>query len=179
MRKFIFVVGGVRSGKSSYSVELARSSGGSVVFVATCTFQDEEMAERIKRHQRSRPASWEVITEGMDPGSVIEKAMSLSKVVLVDCLGMWVFNLMERYPEDGSIEAAFEHLSDILRKVKGVVIIVSNEAGCGVVPAYESGRRFRDLIGRLNQIMAREADEVVLMQVGIPAQLKTAKGRIG
>ncbi|MBF0571048.1 MAG: bifunctional adenosylcobinamide kinase/adenosylcobinamide-phosphate guanylyltransferase [Candidatus Omnitrophica bacterium] len=172
MKKMVFIVGGARSGKSSHAVNLAKSGGQKVIFLATCTFYDDEMKERIKRHQGSRPASWEVITEGQKIGDVLEKFSSPTTTILVDCLGMWVANLMEFHPQDESLEAEFEKFTRAITEAQGLVIVVSNEVGCGVVPPTAMGRRFRDLLGRLNQIMAQVADEVILMQLGIPTKLK-------
>ncbi|MBF0619300.1 MAG: bifunctional adenosylcobinamide kinase/adenosylcobinamide-phosphate guanylyltransferase [Candidatus Omnitrophica bacterium] len=176
MRKIVFVVGGARSGKSTYAVDLARESGQKVVFLATCTFCDEEMDARIKRHQESRPASWDVVNEGTNIAAVLAKSQHPDTTVLIDCLGMWVFNLMEEYAQDTPVEAEFQKFIQTFKDVQGQVIIVSNEVGSGLVPEHASGRRFRDLLGRLNQMVAKAADTVVLMQVGIPTILKQAKG---
>jgi len=175
MNKVVFVVGGVRSGKSKYAVASAIESGHEVVFVATCTFHDEEMDERVRRHQQARPAAWRVVEEGVYLEDALVKSHGPAVTILVDCLGMWVANLMEIYADDASVEAAFVRLVHFLGEFKGLVIIVSNEVGCGVVPGSPSGRRFRDLLGHLNQLTAAVADEVVYMQVGIPLKLKTAK----
>lgn len=177
MNNTIFIIGGARSGKSTYAVDLAIKSQQKVIFLATCTYEDDEMQERIKKHQGSRPDSWEIITEGKNITEVIERIQNSTTTVLIDCLGMWVFNLMEIYPKDEAIEEEFEKFVEMLQRANGFIIIVSNEVGCGIVPAYQSGRRFRDLIGRLNQMVARAVQEVVLMQVGLPTKLKT-KGEI-
>ncbi|MBF0594953.1 MAG: bifunctional adenosylcobinamide kinase/adenosylcobinamide-phosphate guanylyltransferase [Candidatus Omnitrophica bacterium] len=171
--KIVFIIGGARSGKSRYSVELAKASAQKVVFLATCIFRDAEMDERVRRHQQSRPSSWEVINEGKDIAAALAGAQHADTTVLIDCLGMWVFNMMEEHANDEPIEAAFENFVQALGSVQGLVIIVSNETGCGLVPEHASGRRFRDLIGRLNQMTARAADEVVMMQVGIPIKIKS------
>ncbi|MBF0387060.1 MAG: bifunctional adenosylcobinamide kinase/adenosylcobinamide-phosphate guanylyltransferase [Candidatus Omnitrophica bacterium] len=172
MKKSVFVFGGARSGKSTYAVERAREAGQKVVFLATCTFSDAEMDERIRRHQSSRPAGWQLVNEGVNIAAELLKIQGADTTVLIDCLGMWVFNLMELHADDAPLEALFADFVGRLAEVKGLVIIVSNEAGCGLVPVHASGRRFRDLVGRLNQLVARAADEVVLMQVGIPTKLK-------
>jgi adenosylcobinamide kinase/adenosylcobinamide-phosphate guanylyltransferase len=172
MNNVIFVVGGARSGKSSYAVDLAKTSGQKTVFLATCTFRDEEMTERIRRHQKDRP-SWEVITEGQNISGVTEKLQGAGITVLIDCLGMWVFNLMEVHPQNEPIEEEFKKFTNVLSKSQGLIIVVSNEVGMSIVPDNPSGRRFRDLLGRLNQMTARVASEVVFMQVGLPMKLKT------
>jgi len=171
MNKTVLIVGGARSGKSSHAVEMASLSKQEVVFLATCTFHDEEMDERVRRHQSSRPAQWKTINEGI----LITERIAENKnqqILLIDCLGMWVFNLMEKYPEDGVIEDEFAKLVKILGQAQGTIIVVSNEVGCGIVPEYASARRYRDLLGRLNQMTARVVAEVIMMQIGIPTRLK-------
>ncbi len=172
MGKSIFIVGGARSGKSTYAVELAKKSGKKVVFLATCTYFDKEMKQRIKNHECSRPSSWKVITEGTDICRVIYQESSRAQIILLDCLGLWISNLMAESMKDAEILSEVERLATTLKEVKGPLIIVSNEVGCGLVPPYPSGRKFRDLLGSANQIMAKSADQVYLMQVGLPLQLK-------
>ncbi len=173
MKNVVFIVGGARSGKSSYAVDLARKSKQTVVFIATCTYKDEEMDERIKKHRRHRPSSWKVITEGKGIAGLLKKMYSPSRTLVVDCLGLWVFNLLEDKLTDAQIEGEFKKLAAALGKAKGTVILVSNEVGCGLVPSYLIGRRFRDLLGRGNQIIAQSADEVFMMQIGFPTLLKS------
>ncbi len=172
MKNVVFIVGGARSGKSSYAVQLARKLKQRVSFIATCTYKDEEMDERIAKHRRSRPASWKVITEGKNIAAVLQKMHSPSQTLVLDCLGLWVFNLLEDKLTDSQIEREFKKLGEVLGKAKGTVIVVSNEVGSGLVPPYLAGRRFRDLLGRGNQIIAKKADEVFLMQIGFPTRLK-------
>jgi len=175
MKNIVLIVGGARSGKSTYAVQLAKKSKQKVIFIATCTFKDEEMEGRIKQHRLSRPSSWKVIVEGKNIAAVLQKMNSSKHALVVDCLGLWVSNLLEDKLTDRQIEQEFKKLASVLDKAKGTVILVSNEVGCGLVPAYFLGRRFRDLLGRANQIIAKKADEVFLMQIGFPTQLKVRK----
>lgn len=173
MKNVIFIVGGARSGKSSYAVELARKLKQKVTFIATCTYKDKEMDERIINHRRNRPSSWKVITEGRNIAALLQKMSNPQQTLLVDCLGLWVFNLLEANLTDKQIENEFKKLASVLANARGTVILVSNEVGCGLVPSYLIGRRFRDLLGRGNQIIAGAADEVFMMQVGFPIPLKS------
>jgi adenosylcobinamide kinase/adenosylcobinamide-phosphate guanylyltransferase len=116
-----------------------------------------------------------VINEGRNIGETIRKMSSPLQVVVIDCLGLWLFNLLEEKLSDAQIEKEFEKLALAFNSAQGLVILVSNEVGCGLVPDYFIGRRFRDLLGRANQIIAKAADEVFLMQIGFPMQLKSRK----
>ena len=172
MKKFIFILGGARSGKSSYAVELAKRLNKKTVFIATCISFDEEMKERIKMHKTLRPKEWDLIEEGKDISSVLAGFKNKYKVILIDCLGMWLSNLLLDGLKDKEIEKEVFKLINSISKLKGVTIIVSNEVGTGIVPDNPLARKFRDLLGIVNQVMAKNADEVIFMQSGIPVIIK-------
>ena len=174
MARIVLVTGGSRSGKSAYAQALAESLPGPKAFVATCPVVDEEMRQRIEIHRRHRrDKGWETIEEPIDLAGVL--ANSSYDVLLVDCLTLWVSNLMHQADEDITEDQIRERCGEVLaacRKRAGTVIFVTNEVGMGIVPANALARRFRDLAGRCNQTLAAEAAEVVLLTCGIPMKLK-------
>jgi adenosylcobinamide kinase/adenosylcobinamide-phosphate guanylyltransferase len=166
------VLGGVRSGKSRYAQQLAEMSSR-VVFVATAKISDDEMRRKIERHREERPKEWLTIEEPLELARVLAQHESSCDVIVVDCLTIFAANLLE---EEGEDTKAIEHrvtaLCDALQTIGCAVVLVSNEVGSGVVPAYPLGRRYRDLLGEINQSVARVADDVVLMVAGLPLALK-------
>jgi adenosylcobinamide kinase/adenosylcobinamide-phosphate guanylyltransferase len=172
MEKFILILGGARSGKSRYAVELAKKLKKKVVFIATATSSDREMEERIKLHKVSRPRHWKLIEEKKDISSILPKLRSKHEVVLIDCLGLLVSNLLVEGLEDKEIEKRIKQLISAILKARLITILVSNEVGCGIVPDNPLARRFQDLIGFANQMMAEKANEVIFMQSGIPIKIK-------
>ena len=178
MARTILVTGGSRSGKSQYALALGEALGEPRVFIATCPVVDEEMRKRVARHQRARRrAGWRTIEEPMDPAGTLRRE-SDAGVVLVDCLTLWVNNLMYDAEQTGqTIEeqdvARLSHdVVDACRNHPGTAILVTNEVGMGIVPANVASRRFRDLAGRANQVVAAGADVVTLMVCGIPHPVK-------
>jgi adenosylcobinamide kinase/adenosylcobinamide-phosphate guanylyltransferase len=169
----ILVLGGVRSGKSSYAQQIAEKSSR-VTFVATAERRDdEEMHRKIERHRADRPAHWTTVEEPIALGRVVRSSGDNSDAILIDCLTLFGANLMETYESnEAALEACVEDLCVALKKKSCKVILVSNEVGSGVVPAYALGRRFRDLVGEINQRVAAVADTVVLMVAGLPLPLK-------
>lgn len=175
MKKFIFILGGARSGKSRYAVKRAKSLSKKVAFLATATVTDKEMAKRIKLHKISRPRYWKIIEENRDINSVLIKLKpEYFDVILIDCLGLLISNLLFKGLNDSEIKKILTALCDTLSRFKSkfTVILVSNEVGEGVVPVNTLARRFRDIVGLTNQIMAEKADEVIFMQAGIPVTIK-------
>ena len=172
MKKFVFILGGARSRKSSYAVERAKKLEKKVVFIATATSPDREMKERIKFHKISRPRQWKLIEEGKDVSSILSKLNGRYEVVLIDCLGLLISNLLQSNLDDQEIERRIKELIAAILKIDLTTILVSNEVGSGIVPANPLARRFRDILGLANQMMAKKADEVIFMQSGIPVMLK-------
>ena len=172
MKKLILILGGARSGKSSYAVELAKKFKKKVVFIATATSFDEEMAKRIKLHKSSRPRQWKLIEEGKNIGQILPAIKDKYEIVLIDCLGLLVSNLLADNLKDKEIERRINKLIDTILKVNFTTIIVSNEVGSGIVPVNALARRFRDLLGLSNQMIAEKADKVIFMQAGIPVIIK-------
>jgi adenosylcobinamide kinase / adenosylcobinamide-phosphate guanylyltransferase len=158
------LIGGARSGKSALALRFA-ADAEEVVFVATAEARDEEMAERIERHRRERPAAWQVIEEPVTLREAIEAAPP-SACVIVDCLSMWVSNLLEAGWADEAVEAEAEKAARAAAERPGASVAVSNEVGLGVVPATSLGRRYRDVLGRVNATFAASADEALLVVAG-------------
>ena len=173
-KQLILILGGVRSGKSSYAQQLAGGLGNRILFLATAEAGDEEMKLRIARHKASRPGSWRTVEEPLDIGGALRKEAAHADAVIIDCLTVWLSNMLMHH----------EKLSEeeILAKIDSVVgdyeqdyatyIIVSGEVGMGIVPEHPLGRTFRDYLGLVNQRLAGKADRVVLMVAGIPVDLK-------
>jgi adenosylcobinamide kinase/adenosylcobinamide-phosphate guanylyltransferase len=166
------VLGGVRSGKSRYAQQLAERATH-VTFVATAERRDdEEMRLKIERHRADRPGNWTTVEEPLHLAAAIAVA-DRSGALLVDCLTLFAANLLEGYGEsEFALQAEIDSLCEALCAASTTVILVSNEVGSGVVPAYVSGRRFRDLVGEINQRVAAVSDTVVLMVAGLPLALK-------
>jgi adenosylcobinamide kinase/adenosylcobinamide-phosphate guanylyltransferase len=171
------VLGAARSGKSTFALHLAARSGGRVAVVATGQACDEEMRARIERHRRERPSDWLTIEAPTGVGAAVRRAAEQAEVVLVDCLGFLVANLMGHGDApsaevDGRVG---KEIQDIVAAAGDTYcILVSNEAGAGVVPPYPSGRLFRDLLGRANQALAQAADRVYWMVAGLPVEVKAS-----
>lgn len=165
----LFVLGGARSGKSRYAQARVESLPGRLAFIATAEPGDAEMAAKIARHQADRGPRWTAYEAPLDlPGS-ISNAQEETDAVLVDCVTMWLSNLMHA---DRDIEAATAALEEAMAGCRVPLALVSNEVGGGIVPANALARRFRDHAGQLNQRIAAAADEVVLVTAGLPIKLK-------
>ncbi len=165
------ILGGVRSGKSRLAEKLARESGLEVVYIATAQAQDTEMAARIAHHQKRRSAEWQTVEEPLALAAAIAAHASAGRCVLVDCLTLWLTNLLlhpvpELFPRERAA------LLDALCGLPGRVILVSNETGMGIVPAGELSRRFNDEAGWLHQDLAERCDSVLLAVAGLPLILK-------
>lgn len=178
MARIILVTGGSRSGKSDYARLLAESLPGPRVFVATCPVVDEETAERIRRHREERAGSdWDTVEEPVHLSSAV-RACTGHTVILVDCLTLWVNNLLYHARESGNtltedhIVREASELMDACSTRNRTVIVVTNEVGCGIVPEDPITRLYRDLVGRCNRLVAQRADEVTLVSCGIPLHLK-------
>jgi adenosylcobinamide kinase/adenosylcobinamide-phosphate guanylyltransferase len=178
MAHIILVTGGSRSGKSAHALDLAQRLDGPRVFVATCPPLDDEMRARIRTHQNARQqAGWRTIEETADLPAALARAAD-GRVVLVDCLTLWVNNLLYNAEQAGStlqegdIQKHCEAVLEVCADLSSTVLFVTNEVGWGIIPENASARRFRDLSGRCNTVMAAGADEVILVVCGLPIHLK-------
>lgn len=158
------LVGGARSGKSSLAVRRA-ASADTVVFIATGEAGDEEMAARIEAHRAERPTGWTTTEEPVELRAALESSPA-NAFVIVDCLSLWVSNLMGRDWDDASIEAEAARVAAAALERSAETVVVTNEVGLGIVPATPLGRRFRDVLGRVNATFAEVADEAFLVVAG-------------
>ena len=165
-----FILGGARSGKSRYALEFGAGLSEDRVFVATAQGFDEGMRERISRHRADRDESWRTVEEHVEISDVIRNELREGRVVVLDCLTLWLNNLM-LFERD--VEADVDRLVSLLEEgVEGELILVSNEIGLGLVPDTELGRKFRDVHGRMNQQVAAVCDRVMFMVAGLPLLVK-------
>lgn len=173
MGKLTFIIGGARSGKSTYALGLAEKNKN-VAFVATCACSDSdpEMVKRIELHKKGRPSHWKVFEESRNVASLLKEIGPQFDVILVDCLTLFISQMLVEAIEEGVIENQAQEIVNAAQRIKAGVIVVSNEVGLGVVPEYPLGRQFRDLSGRINQWVARAADEVFFMVSGLPLKVK-------
>ncbi len=163
------VLGGARSGKSGHAERLAGESGLAPVYVATAQALDDEMARRIAAHRARRGPDWRTVEEPLDLVATLRHECAPERIVLVDCLTLWLTNLMVA---GRMVEAECAGLLDALPSLTGPVVLVSNEVGQGITPDNAMARRFIDHAGRLHQGIAEQADAVVLMTAGLPHRLK-------
>ncbi len=166
----ILVGGGSRSGKSSAALRMLKAAGQRVGFIATAQAWDDEMRERIAAHQAERGAGITTWEEPFDVAARIAEEDGAYDAILVDCLTLWLSNVMLAEDRDVGVECAA--LVDAAARSKTQVILVTNEVGCGIVPENALARRFRDAAGRLNQLAAERADEVHWMMFGIGMRIK-------
>jgi adenosylcobinamide kinase/adenosylcobinamide-phosphate guanylyltransferase len=159
------LLGGARSGKSALAVRRAAASGGPVVFIATAEALDDEMASRIARHRAERDAGWATVEAPLDPDIPLAEA-SPRDCVVVDCLSLWVANLVQRGLAEEEVIQRAADVATLAAGRPGPTIAVSNEVGMGVVPEFELGRRYRDVLGRVNAVWAEHADEALLVLAG-------------
>lgn len=180
-KKCILIIGGARSGKSRFALELAAGSDKPVLFVATATAGDDEMKQRIERHQKERPADWSTLEVTTDVSNHIRKEIGRSRTVVLDCVTLLLNNIFNdcSYQTGPQNEAVIEEkvarevnsLIECIRDTDASFIIVTNEIGLGLVPADRVSRLYRDLLGKVNQTLARCADEVYLMVAGLPVRV--------
>lgn len=165
------ILGGARSGKSAFAEQRARASGKSCLYIATAQAGDIEMAERIRLHREQRSGFEQTIEEPIELAGIIEANMDVSRCLLIDCLTLWVTNLL--LAEDpGAFAREREKLLDVLQRPRGDIIFVGNEVGQGVVPMDPLSRRFVDESGRLHQALAQSAGAVFFVVAGLPQLLK-------
>ncbi|MGH2736501.1 MAG: bifunctional adenosylcobinamide kinase/adenosylcobinamide-phosphate guanylyltransferase [Actinomycetota bacterium] len=161
----VVLLGGARSGKSSLTMRLASACGTPVTFVATAEARDTEMVDRIARHRAERPADWDVIEEPLDLLAGLDKPPD-GDCVIVDCLTLWVSNLIEQGLADDEVRERAVEAADAARSRSGRTIVVGNEVGSGVVPMNELARRYRDLLGSVNAAWAARAHHSALLVAG-------------
>ena len=178
--KSTLITGGARSGKSQFAQELALKSGGGVLFVATAEAGDEEMKKRIEAHRKARPSTWQTLEVTTHVGRRIALNIRQVQTVIIDCITLLINNIFQRHDE--SVESALIE-EEVMAEINELVycieqsdarfIIVSNEVGLGLVPADKVSRLYRDLLGKVNQVLAQHADQVYLMVAGVPVAIKT------
>jgi adenosylcobinamide kinase/adenosylcobinamide-phosphate guanylyltransferase len=166
------LLGGARSGKSALAVELGRRWHGSVSFVATAEVRDEEMRRRVDRHANERPKSWNLVEEPLELEAL--PLWRSDELVIVDCLTLWVANLLEAGRDEDAIVEEARHLTSTLRARPAPIVVVSNEVGLGVVPPTALGRRFQDLLGRVNSVFVERADTALFVVSGRVLPLEAA-----
>jgi len=171
-KKLIFVTGGCRSGKSQFALDYANRHFRKKLYLATCEALDEEMAKRIKDHQKRRGADWQTAEEPTEIAAAIHQHENDVEVILLDCITLWLSNLLMRQKSDHEVMNEVSRLIDTVKKGPLSFIFVSNEVGMGIVPIESLGRRFRDLSGMANQKMAEAVQTVIFMVSGIPVFLK-------
>jgi len=170
-KELVLVLGGARSGKSSWALRYAEEHYDSYLFIATAKVLDDEMADRIRLHKISRGPKWKLIEETIKIVEALETKCAGVEAVLIDCLTIWLSNVLYKVSEEQILSYQDRLLNTLSRKGQNI-IIVANEVGTGIVPEYPLGREFRDLAGVLNQKIAKLADKVVFMIAGLPMCLK-------
>ena len=169
MRRSVLILGGARSGKSRYAESLAADHPGERVYIATAEAGDEEMRQRIIDHRDRRGDRWRTVEEPVRLAEILAREAAAGRFVVVDCLTLWITNLMQH---DNDVAGSVEALARLLGDLHGSVAIVSNEVGLGIVPDNALARRFRDLSGLANQRIAEVVSEVVFMAAGRALKLK-------
>ena len=159
------LLGGARSGKSALAERLAAGWDGPVTVVVTAQARDAEMAERIRRHRAQRPAGWQTVEEPLDLEAALAKAPAEAQVLL-DCLTLWVSNLLEQGLTDEQVSKRARSAAAAAAAREAPTVVVSNEVGSGIVPADPLSRRFRDLLGQVNAAWAAAADQTLLLVAG-------------
>ena len=170
--KIYFITGCARSGKSAFAEKLALDLNGKHAYIATAQALDAEMVARIAKHRRDRGNSWDTYEEPLAVAELMRKLSGRYEVVLLDCLTLWLSNIMAHTDGDGTVLSRSEELVQEIQAFGGACIVVSNEVGLGIVPDNPLARKFRDLAGMLNQKVAQAADEVYFTAAGIPVKIK-------
>ena len=170
--RHVLVLGGARSGKTGFAEQLAMGAGIRPAYLATAQALDSEMRERVESHRRQRKGRFETVEEPLDLAAALETAAGQHDVILVDCLTLWITNLLGAGRD---VASAVDQLSDALSGIESArVILVSNEVGLGIVPDNPLARTFRDLAGSTHQRMAEICDDVYFVVAGLPLTLKGA-----
>ena len=171
-KKTVFITGGARSGKSAFAEKLASELAGKRAYLATAQALDPEMAARIEKHRKDRGLAWDTYEEPIAVAELLKKLSCRYDVVLLDCLTLWLSNIIAHTDGDGVVSTRSKELVAAINDFNGVCIIVSNEVGLGIVPDNPLARKFRDFAGILNQRVAQTADEVYFTAAGIPVKIK-------
>lgn len=172
------ILGGARSGKSSYAERLAAAAGQQVLYIATAEIGDEEMAQRIAAHRLARPAAWQTLEAPRSVGAALAEVKEPPDVLLLDCLTLLTSNILlalETEPQtviEAAVQAELEALLSAQVRLNVPLVVVSNEVGLGLVPPYPLGRIYRDVLGRANQYLAAKANRVIFMVAGLPMTIK-------
>lgn len=172
MSKITLILGGARSGKSSFGLTLAKKYGKKIAFIATCAPLDREMKERVGLHKLSRPKTWSTFEEPEKLEQAISQASKGHDFIIIECLTFWVSNLLLLKRKEKEVLDRAINVLDICKSSKAGYVFVANEVGLGLVPANKLGRKFRDAAGRINQLFAQEADDVYFMTAGLPMTVK-------
>jgi adenosylcobinamide kinase / adenosylcobinamide-phosphate guanylyltransferase len=173
MKEIVLITGGCRSGKSSYALEYAqRLSDQGRYFLATCQPSDEEMVDRVARHQQERHESWQTKECPVDLSEAVKDLAGDARVILIDCLTLWITNLLVATDRQDVVESYIEVLQKTVTAATCSVVLVTNEVGCGIVPDNRLARLFRDFVGIANQQMAMVATRVIWMVSGCPVIVK-------
>ncbi len=176
MKETVLIIGGCRSGKSRYALELAtQAAGRNRIFVVTCVPGDNEMEERVRRHQKERSQSWTTVEAPLSLAEALDEHDRQGNVIVVDCLTLWLSNLLLEINNMEEIEVHIKRLIQSLESSQCPVFLVSNEVGTGIVPENRLARRFRDVAGFANQNVAACSDMVIWMVAGIPVTIKKSK----
>lgn len=172
MGKITFLLGGARSGKSQFALESAKKAGKSVLFVATAIPFDEEMRRRIRLHRKNRPSHWKTAEAPKGLCALLKKIPKKIDLVIIDCITIYISNLLLENKPDSFIEKEVISILNTLKKSSLNCIIVSNEVGMGIVPENALARKFRDLAGKINQLIANASQEAYFIISGVPLKLK-------
>lgn len=187
--ELIFILGGARSGKSSFAQGLGSSLGDRVLYVAPLLPLDDEMRRRIEQHRRARPSQWRTLEVSSGVAQAMRDHIGSADVVILDCLSLLIAGLMSPSHDPAELERAdydaldremgaeLERLLTLVEELPLHLIIVSNEVGSGLVPTYRSGRVYRDLLGKANQLIAQRADRVYFMIAGLPMEIKPSRSK--
>jgi len=171
-KKTVFITGGARSGKSMFAEKLGSELAGKRAYLATAQALDPEMAARIDKHRKDRGTAWDTYEEPLAVAELLKKLSGRYDVVLLDCLTLWLSNVMAHSDGDGAVTPRSEDLVKAIKDFNSSCIVVSNEVGLGIVPDNPLARKFRDFAGLLNQRVAQAADEVYFTAAGIPVKIK-------
>jgi len=172
LRETVLIIGGCRSGKSGHALHLADQFAGHKIFMATCVPLDKEMEQRVSHHQKQRNPNWKTLDVPLFLPEAIRENSGRGQVILVDCLTLWINNLLMENDDPETIDKHVGQLARSLENTECPVILVSNEVGTGIVPENRLARLFRDIAGFANQKIAACADRVIWMVAGIPVEIK-------